>query len=284
MVADDLDGVLVRTYGTVSAKSPEFAADRIRGDDVELRSIWNAPVCQIVIDSDRVVVGRPLGEHVLEHRLDLCRRRVLACQTEAAGIDVDRRKLLLHDGGDLLVQRLAYSARLLVPIQYGHRLDRPGQSLHEVIDAERAEEMDFHIAVAAAVCIQIVDRLLGGSHHAAHSDQDILRIGCSIVVEQPVVTTCERADLRHAVLHDRRQIVVVGVHGLTCLEVCVIVQAAGPCTGMLGILRLPSELLQLLMVNQLRQFVIIKELHLLDLVACPEPVEEVEERDMSLDC
>ena len=52
MVADDLDGVLVCTDGTVRAESPEFTAGCAFGSGVGVLGNRQRKICNIVLDTD----------------------------------------------------------------------------------------------------------------------------------------------------------------------------------------------------------------------------------------
>ena len=77
VVADDLDGVLVRTDGTVAAQTPELALDRALGCGIRSRLLFERKVGHIIIDAKREVLLRLILLQFVINCEDRCRRRIL---------------------------------------------------------------------------------------------------------------------------------------------------------------------------------------------------------------
>ena len=76
VVADDLDGALVRTDGAVRAEAPEFAGDEL-GRDFRYRERSEGEVRHVVFDGEREVVARGLFLQVFIDSHDVFRNDVL---------------------------------------------------------------------------------------------------------------------------------------------------------------------------------------------------------------
>ena len=88
MVADDLDGVLVRADGAVAAQTPELALDGAGSSDVRARSSpLEGQVGDVVHDADgELVLGRILLQLVVDGE-DGGGRRILAAEAVTAADD-----------------------------------------------------------------------------------------------------------------------------------------------------------------------------------------------------
>ena len=127
-VADNLNGVLVGTHGTVGAKAPEFAGDGSLRLAAQCRANRQGQMGHIIHNTDGEVVLRLRKQQVIVHSLYLSGGGVLAGQAVAARIDL--RTILIVDvsGADILIQRLADGADLLHAVQNRDLLHRLGHS------------------------------------------------------------------------------------------------------------------------------------------------------------
>ena len=285
VVADDLDGVLVRADRAVAAQAPELAFDGPRRRGVRAVGVLRQrEVGHVVDDADGELASglvlRKLGEHGERGR----GRGVLATQAVAAADNGDARAAL--DGKrvqDVHVQRLAHAARLLRTVEHGDLLHRLGKSLHELARHKRAIQAHLHKAHLLTVGVEVVDDLLGHVAERAHGHDHAVGVGRAVVVEQLVVGAELGVDLVHIVLHDGGKLVVEGIARLTVLEedVAVLVRAAHG--GALGVERVIAERLHRVHVAHIRQVGVIPAGDLLDLMRGAETVEEVQKRDASLD-
>ena len=89
VVADDLDGVLVRADGAVRAQAIELAADRAGRSGVEDLAGRQAGIGHIVHNADGEVVLRRVELEVVKHSLNVGRRELLGAQAVAAADDLD---------------------------------------------------------------------------------------------------------------------------------------------------------------------------------------------------
>jgi hypothetical protein len=79
IVTDDLDGVLVSTYGTICAQTPELAVDGSFRSGNE-GALVKRKMCYIIIDTD----GEFLLLGVVVYSNDLCRSGILGTKTITA--------------------------------------------------------------------------------------------------------------------------------------------------------------------------------------------------------
>ena len=115
VVADDLDGVLVRAHGAVGAEAVEHAGDQAFGAGVDLLAQLEGGAGHIVDDADgEVVLGLVLGKVVIDG-LDHGGVELLGAEAVAAADDEDVvLARLAQRGADVQIQRLAQRAGLLV--------------------------------------------------------------------------------------------------------------------------------------------------------------------------
>ena len=284
MVADDLDGVLVRANGTVAAETPELALGGAFCCGVRSRLLFQR--------QEGYVVGDAQSEHLL--RLSLgqllvyseygSRRRVLGAQTvTAAGYDLVGDACVSQSGNNVHVERLALGARLLGAVEDCDLLRGLRDSCDQLVSAERTVQANLDQTDLLAVCVQVVDDFLCNVADRAHSDDNAVCVSSAVVVEQLVVGAELGVNLAHVLLYDARNCLVVLVGCLTMLEenVAVLVRAAHHC-----VLRIQSALAECfnsIHVAHFLQILVIPNLDLLDLVGGTEAVEEVDERNAGLD-
>ena len=284
VVADDLDGVLVGAHGAVAAQAPELALDGAFRGGVGGVLLHQGGVGDVVHDAHgEVVLGGVLSQ-VLIHSEHALGRRVLGAQTIAAS-----HNGLIGDAGagqsgdHVQVQRIAQSAGLLGAVQHRNLLGGGGDGGDQLVRAEGAVQADLHQADLLALGVQVVDDLLSHVADGAHGDDDAVRVGSAVVVEQLIVGTQLGVDLAHVLLDDLRQSVVVLVGGLAVLEEDVAVLVGAAHGGMLGVQSALAEGLNGVHVHHLGQILVVPDGDLLDLVGGAEAVEEVDEGDAALD-
>ena len=144
--------------------------------------------------------------------------------------------------------------------------------------------MDLHKADLLACRNKVVDDFLDRLADGAHRDDDLVRIRRAVVVERLVVRADLLVDLVHVLDNGLRDRVVVLVAGLTCLEEDVAVLRLAAEDRVLRIQRMSSERVDRVPVEHFAEILIIPDFDLLNLVRGAEAVEEVEERDLALDC
>ena len=130
---------------------------------------------------------------------------------------------------------------------------------------------------------QVVDNFLGHVADGAHRNDDAVGIGSAVVVEELVVGAELGIDLRHVLLNDLGQGVVVLVGSFAVLEEDIAVLVGAAHRRMLGVESALAERLDGIPVEHIGQIIVIPDGDLLDLVRGAEAVEEVDERDAALD-
>ena len=209
---------------------------------------------------------------------------LLAAETVAAAHD---HQVVLagfaERGADVGVQGLAQGAGLLGAVHDGQLLAGGGDGFEELVRHEGPIQADLDEAQLLALAVQVVDGLLGHVGAAAHDDHDPVRVRRAHVVEQVVGTAGEGADLRHVILHDGGNGVIVLVGRFTILEVDIGVLRRAAQVRMLGVQGPLTELLHRVVIEELAHVLIVDGLDLLDLVGGTEAVEEVDEGHGRLD-
>ena len=281
--ADGGDSVLVRADRAVAAETPQLAADLTRMRQLDL-GVVERGVGNVVVDADGEVVLRLLLREVVVDRDELARGGVLGGQAVAAADDRDVVPACLIEGGhDVEVYRLADRTGLLAAVENSDLLDARRDGSGEVLDRERAVQMDLHHADLAALRVQVIDRFLDRFGSRAHDDDDFLCVRRAVVVEQLVVAAGQLVDLVHVVLDGVGHDLGLDVRAFLALEVDVRVYVVAAVGRVLRVERLTAELLERLLVDQAAQILIIEGLDALHLVRGAETVEAVHERIARLD-
>ncbi len=285
VVADDLDGVLVGTDGTVAAETPELALDRALGSGVgSVVHLGQAEVGDVVHDADGELAGGSVLLELLVDREGGRRGGVLGTEAVTAADHGDTGLASLVEGGDdILIQGLTDGAGLLGAVHDGDLGAGLGQHVDEVLDRERTEQADLDQADLLAVSVQVVDDLLERVAEGAHADHDAVGVGGAVVVEQAVISAELGIDLAHVLLDDGGKLVVRLVAGLAVLEEDVAVLVGAARGGVLRVERVIAEGLDGVHVDHLGEIGIVPGGDLLDLVGGAETVEEVQERNLALD-
>ena len=283
MVTDDLDGVLVRTDGTVAAQTPELAGLGAGRSGVGSHSLLEGAVGHVVYDTNgEVRLGLVLGQ-VCEDREDGGRRSILGAQTVAAADDLLLDTVSSQSGNVVEVQRLTQGAGLLGTVEDSDLLAGCGNGLDELVGAEGTVQADLDQTDLLTLSQHIVDDLLCHVADGAHSDHDAVCVGSAVVVEELVVGAQLDVDLVHVLLDDGGQSVVVAVAGLAVLEEDITVLSGAAEHRMLGVQSAGAESGHSVHIHHLSQISEVPDLDLLDLVRGTEAVEEVQEGNAALD-
>ena len=281
VVTDNLDGVLVCTDGTVCAETPELAVRRAfrRGDEV--CPGLEGEVGHIVHNADR----EALLLRVLEDSDNVLRSRVLGTETVATGEDRNICKFGVAKRSDHIeVKRLTDGTCLLGSVKHFDALHGLRKSLDQCLRAERTIQANLHETDFLALLQQVIDSLLDRVVDGTHCDDNDFRILCAVVVEELIVRAELCIDLVHVVLHNLRQSVIVLVSRLVDLEEDVRVLRLALLLRMVRVQRLIAERLNRVEVCHILQILVIPDLNLLNLVGGTETVEEVDKRNLALDC
>ncbi len=285
VVADDLDGVLVRAHGAVAAEAPELALHRARGRRVGARRVLGKrQVGHVVHDAHGELARRGVLLQLLVHGEHRRGRGVLRGQAVAAAHHGEVASALVRERvHHVHVQRLAERARLLRAVHDRDLLARGRQRRYELLAHERAVQAHLHQAHLLAVRVQVVHDLLHHVAERAHGHDHAVGVGRAVVVEQLVVRAELGVHLVHVVLDHGGQRIVDAVAGLAVLEEHVAVLMAAAHGGVLGVERVLAEGAHRVHVAHLGQVVVVPHGDLLHLVGGAEAVEEVDERHAALD-
>ena len=286
LAADKADGrnrVLVRANGAVAAETPQLAADLARVRQLDL-GVVERGVGHVIVDADGEVVLRGVFFQVVINGNELARGGVLGGQAVAAADDRDVVSAGLIEGGNNIeVYRLADRTGLLAAVQNGNLLDGSRDGSGEVLDRERAVQVNLHHADLAALRVQIVNSLLDRFGSRAHDNDNFFCVRRTVVVEQLVVAAGQLVNFVHVVLNGVGHDSGLDVCALLALEVNVGVYVVAAVGRVLRVERLTAELLERLLVDQAAQVFVIEGLDALHLVRGAEAVEAVHERIARLD-
>jgi hypothetical protein len=153
-----------------------------------------------------------------------------------------------------------------------------GSAARKLVGRERLEQPHLEHSDLLAVRDERVDRLFDRADRRAHDDDDALRVGGAVVVDQPVAPAGALGQLVHDLLDDPGQGQVVRVRGLASLEEHVGVLRGAAHDRGVGREAAAAEREDVLIADEGPQVVVFEQDDLVDLVGGAEPVEEVEER------
>ena len=284
VVADDLDAVLVGTYGTVAAKAEELAADGACGSSIDEFVHGDGGVHNIVDDADgEMILGLCKCEVVIDC-LDHGGGEFLAAKTITAAVALDIAAACFGKSVNYIeVERFAEGTGLLSPVEHCDLLAGCGDSSDELVGCEGPVKANFDETKLLALGVEIIDGFFGNIRAAAHDNDNTLCIGCADIVKEMIPASGQLANLVHVMLNDLGNLGVVDIGSLTTLEVDVGVLSG---TGLMGMLRIEStvtECLDCIAVKQLCHILVVDLLDLLDLMGGTEAVEEVYEGKACLD-
>ena len=281
IITNDLDGVLVCTYSTVSAKSPELAVDGSFRSRNERCAQLQRKVCHIIVDTDCEF----LLLSIVVYSYDLSRCGILGTKAVTSGEDRSIVEFCsLQSCYYVKVQRLAKSARLFCSVKNGDLLSGLRNCSYQSLCAKRSVKTNLYNTNLLACCHQVIDGLFNCITDRTHCDDNLLSISSSVVVEELVIGTDLSVYLIHVLLYDSRHSVIVRVDCFSCLEEDIRVLSRTSLTRMVRIQALISPCLDCIEICHFFQIFVIPCLNLLDLMRSTETVEEVDERKTSLDC
>ena len=153
-----------------------------------------------------------------------------------------------------------------------------------MLDAEGTIEVNADHAVLLAVGVSIVNSLASSLRSRTHQDDDLLCILSTIVAEELVLAACALANGSHVLLYDSGNGIVVAVAALAMSKECLGILGHTLCLRMLRRESTGTELAEGLLIHEIANIVLFKELNLLILVRGAEAVEEVDEWHTSLEC
>ncbi len=136
MVADDLDGVLVRADGAVAAKTPELALDGAFGRGVRaVLVLFEGEVRDVVDDADgELMLGRILLQLIVDRKHGRG-RRVLAAEAVTAADDGRLHAGVGQSGDNIHVERFADGAGLLRAVEHGDLLGGSRDGRDELVSS-----------------------------------------------------------------------------------------------------------------------------------------------------
>ena len=283
MVADDLDGVLVSTNGTVTAETPELALNHISGSCVGSGLLLEGVTGKIVNYADSEVILL-FACHVLINCEDGSGSSILRAETVSTAENLNAASANLVESCDNVeVKGLAKRAGLLGSVKYGNDLCTCGNSLSKLCRNEGSVKSYLNETNLLALCKKIIYNLLCYVTYRAHSDDNALCVGCTVVVEELVVSAELCVNLAHVLLYNCGKSVIVGVARLSVLEEDIAVLCRAAKYGVLGVERSVAERLNCVHINHFLKILVIPSGNLLNLVRGSEAVEEVEEGYSGLD-
>ena len=280
---DDLDRVLVSTYGTVSTQTEEQSLERTLLSQRDLLSNGQRSERNVINDTYGELVLRLGCCQVLVNGQHLCGSCILRRQTVATTDDHRARLAIVECVLNIEVERLACCTRLLRAVEYADALHALRHYVEHVFCREGTVEVNGDNTNLLALLVQVINHLLQGLGNRTHRYNDLLSILSTIVGEGLVLTTGDLRDLLHSVGNHIGNCIVETVCSLTSLEIDIGVLSRTASYGVLGVEGACAELSQSLTIEQRSQTSLVDELDLLNLVRSTETIEEVQEGDTRLD-
>ena len=215
VVADDLDGVLVCTYGTVSTKSPEFAVDGSFRRGNKGSTQFQRKVCHIIHDTD----GEFCLLIIMVYGNDLRRCSIFGTKSVTSCKYRNIVKLRTFQSCNYIqVKGFAHCTRLFCSVKNSDLLYAVRNSSNQCFCTERSVKTYLYDTYFFACCHEVIDGFFNGIAYRTHSYDNLFSISCAIVVEELVVGTDLSIYFIHVFLYDSRHCIVEGVTCFTCLE------------------------------------------------------------------
>jgi len=283
MVTDDLDGVLVCTNGTVSAQTPELAGDGSLCGGIGSGLLFERKTGNVINDSDgEAVLGLILGK-VLVNCKDGLGRSILGAKSVASAYDSLLQTLGCKSGNNVKIQRLTERAGLLGSVKNCDLGSSLGDSFNKLVCSEGSVKTNLNKADLFALRHHIIDNFLCNVTNRAHSNDNSVCLGMTVVVEELVVGTDLLVYLVHIFLDDLGELLIVTVASLSVLEEDIAVFSRSSEHGMLGVYCSCAECGNSVLIDHFIELFVIPNLDLLDLVRGTEAIEEVENGNSALD-
>ena len=278
VVTDDLNGVLVCAYRTVSAKSPELAVDGSLRCGNQSRSCSKRQVCHIIFDTD----CESFLLCVIEYCNDLCRCGVFGAQSVTSAVYRYAVKLgSFQCGYNIQVQRLALCSRLFRSVQNVDVFYSIRDSVDQCLCTEWSVQTYFYDTDFFTGCQQVINGLFDGIACGSHCNDNFFSILCSVVVEQLIVGADLCINLVHVFLNDSRHSIVIRIAGLSCLEEDIRILCGTSLAWMIWIQCMISEFIDRIHIYQVFQIFVIPCLDLLNLVGSTESIKEVDKWELA---
>ena len=286
MVTDNLDGVLVSTNCTVRAETPELTSNCSLWSSVELTFGWEREVSNVICDTDCeawLVVF--LEGSVPVNSLNLVRSCILGTETVSTASDNNVIELsALESSNNVEVERFAESTWFLGSVENRNLLNSVRNSFDELVSAERSVKTNLNETELSAFSVEEIDCFFDCITYRTHSDDNVISVRSTVVVEELVVCTDLLVNLVHVVFNDSRELVVEFVTSFTSLEEDITVLSSTAENRVFRVKSTVSESLSSLLVEHIFEILVIPSFNLLDFVRSTETIEEVENRNSALDC
>ena len=238
LLADDFDGIFVRSDGAVGTEADEDTAADFGGFQVEIGFITERSAGNVVDDAEGEVVDRLPADKVVEGGFRHARGEVLGAEAVAATDDTggagEWRSALGEGGEDVEEKRFADGAGLLGAVENGDGFDGFRQRSEKRLHVERKEETHGENAGFFATGVEPFGGFTQGFDGAAHRDDNALGLGMAVVIEKMIAAAGELAKTLHGFLHDTWQKGIETVYRLAALEVNVGVLRGAVESGVVG--------------------------------------------------
>ncbi len=185
---------------------------------------------------------------------------------------------------NILIQWLTNGSGLFGPIQHSNLFHCGRHYLQQMFCREGpiqvyADNTDFF-----SPAHQIIHSLINGITYGTHGNDDIFRIGSTVIIKQMIFPPGDFGDFLHVMFHDLRNSLKILIGSFPALEIDVRVLRTAPYHRVIGIQRPVPELPDGFIIHQRLDILIVNGFNLLNLMGCAESVKEVKEGNPALDC
>ncbi|GFI56242.1 hypothetical protein IMSAG013_01298 [Clostridiales bacterium] len=280
VVADDLDGVLVCTNGTVAAQTPELAGDSSLRRGVRSRLFVQRQTGYVIYDTDCEVCLGCVACKVFIYSKDGSGSGILGTETVTSAYNsLIGNTLGCKCGHNIQIQRLAQCTGFLCSVQNSDLLSCFRNCSNKLVRYKRSVQTYFYKTNLLACSSEVVDYFFCHVADRAHSDDYTLCVRCAVVVECLVISTQLLVYFIKVFIHDSRQFVIITVACFTMLEEDVAVFSRTAEHRMFRIERTAAERVDCVHIYHFLQIFVIPCFDLLDLMRGAETVKEVQERN-----
>ena len=287
VVADDFNGVLVGTHGTVGTEPVEFAGSGAGGSRVELLGEIQRGVGNVLVNTYGEVVFRFFPFKVFIYGKHHGGREFFGAQAVSAAVYLYAASAFFGKRRAYVeIQRFAEGAGFFGSVKHGEFFAGSGNRVYERRGVERAVQADLQKTVLLALGVERVDRFFDGFGAAAHNYDNFFRVFRAHVIEEVILSARVLRNDFHHFGYDTGNGRVMRVCGFSVLEVGIGVLRRTFLDGMFGVQGAGFEVVHVFLHAQLieNRFdfgVVVRFVESFDFgifVRSTEAVEEVQER------
>ena len=283
IVSDDLHRVLIGTYRTICTETVEFSLEHAFTAHSDFLTNRERRKGNVIYDTQRKVIFGFGQCEIFVNGKYLRRCGIVRSETITSADDERSIFLIVESLFYIEIKRLAIGTGFFCTVEHGDAFCARRDSCHKVFGRERTVQVYGNQTNFFTFRSQIVDRLADSFGNRTHSDDDILSIRSSVIIEKAVFATGNFRDFIHVFLYDGRNSLIVVIARFTVCKESIGILGHTASNGMFRVERTVAEFFQSFLVDQRSEVFILQHFDFLNLMRGTESVEEIDERNTRLD-